>query len=198
MTPPPDVTRLLLDAGAGADGARDRLLGAIYHELRTLAQARLRHERDDHTLSTTALVHEAYLRLVDVTQVEWVDRSHFYAVAAQAMRRILVDWARTRARVKRGGGDVPLSLDALGDDGFEAPAEERAEAILALDEALDRLAEIDPRKARVVECRYVAGLTIEETAEALDISPTTVKADWTLARAWLHRALADVGERKAA
>lgn len=189
MADPADVTLLLLDARAGADGAAERLLAAVYAELRALAQSRLRRERPDHTLSTTALVHESYLRLVDGTQVAWTDRSHFYAVAATAMRHVLVDWARARARAKRGGGQRAVSLDALGSDG--APAEVRAEAVLALDEALGRLAERDARKARVVECRYFAGLTVEETAAALDVSPTTVKADWALARAWLHRELTE-------
>ena len=190
MTAEPDVTRLLLDAGSGVDGARNRLFAAVYAELRGIAQSRLRRERPDHTLSTTALVHEAYLRLVDTTQVAWTDRAHFYAVAARAMRRVLVDWARGKARAKRGGGVAPVSLDALAADGIEAPAEERAEAVLALDEALGRLGDLDARKAEVVECRYFAGLTTEETAAALGISPTTVKADWSLARAWLYRELA--------
>ena len=190
MPPGPDVTRLLLEARSGADEAQNHLFTVVYGELRALARARLQHERADHTLSTTALVHEAYLRIVDATQLEWSDRTHFYAVAAQAMRRILVDWARARSRAKRGGGAAAASLDVLAEAGIEAVAEQRVDAFLALDEALDHLARLDPRKARVVECRYFAGLTIEETADALDLSPTTVKADWTLARAWLHRALA--------
>jgi RNA polymerase sigma factor (TIGR02999 family) len=191
VIPPPDVTRLLRDASGGEDAAHERLFAVVYGDLRTLAQARLRNERDDHTLSATALVHEAYLRLVDATQIEWADRAHFYAVAAQAMRRILVDWARARRCAKRGSGVAPRSLDALAEDGVEVPAEHRVDAFLALDEALDRLTQFDARKAKVVECRYFGGLTVEETAAALGLSPTTVKADWALARAWLHRALGE-------
>ena len=189
VSAPDAVTQLLLDARAGGPSAQDQLLAAVYHELRAIASGRLRRERADHTLTTTALVHEAYLRLVDVTQVTWADRSHFYAVAARAMRRILVDWARARSREKRGGGASVASVDALADEGIELPAEGRAETLLALDEALDRLTRRDARKASVVECRYFAGLSIEETAAALDVSASTVKADWAFARAWLHREL---------
>lgn len=190
VSAPADVTQLLLDARVGGDLAQDQLLAAVYHELRAIASGRLRRERADHTLSTTALVHEAYLRLVDVTQVTWTDRSHFYAVAARAMRRILVDWARAKARDKRGGGVAVASVDALAEAGVQLPAEARAGTLLALDEALERLAARDARKASVVECRYFAGLSIEETAAALDVSASTVKSDWAFARAWLHRELA--------
>ncbi|HYE95660.1 MAG TPA: ECF-type sigma factor [Rubricoccaceae bacterium] len=185
----PDVTRLLLDVRAGRSGAEADLLVLVYEELRALAQAARRRERDGHTLATTDLVHEAYLRLTTGTAVAWQDRSHFFAVAAQAMRRVLVDWARARHAQKRGNGVVPLSLDALAEAGAGFPADARAEEVLALDEALEHLGALSERQARVVECRYFAGLTIEETAAALGVSPATVKADWALARAWLHRAL---------
>ena len=184
----PDVTRLLLRLPDGSPDDREALLAAIYADLRRMASRQLRTEREGHTLATTALVHEAYLRLVDTTQVAWADRAHFFAVASQAMRRVLVDWARARARHKRGGGIHPVSLDALA-GGPDVPAEDRADAVLALDEALERLAHLDARKARVVECRYIAGLTIEETAEALGVSPATVKTDWAMARAFLLRDL---------
>lgn len=189
MPDAPDVTRLLQEHAAGRPAAADRLLAAIYDELRQIARARLRGERDGHTLATTGLVHEAYLRLVDVTRVEWRDRAHFYAAAAGVMRRVLVDWARARAAEKRGGGDAPLSLDALAaagelPDGPAAPAP--AEDVLALDEALTALGRLSARQARVVECRYFAGLTVEETAEALGVSAKTVKRDWRLARTWLY------------
>lgn len=188
--PPTDVTRLLLDVSHGDANAHEALLSAVYDDLRAAAARQVRRERDGHTLSATALVHEAYLRLVDGTMVAYADRTHFYAVAAQAMRRVLVDWARARGAAKRGGRQQPVSLDALSEAGIALPAEDRAEALLALDEALARLEALDPRKARVVECRYMAGLTLEETAAALGVSPTTVKTDWALARAWLHRELA--------
>ncbi len=185
---PSDVTQLLLLLPSGDAEAREALLGAVYGELRRLASRQLHAERDGHTLATTALVHEAYLRLVDTTQVAWADRAHFFAVASQAMRRVLVDWARARTRHKRGGQNRPVSLDALA-GGPDVPADARADAVVALDEALDRLARLDARKARVVECRYLAGLTIEETAEALGVSPATVKTDWAIARAYLLRDL---------
>ena len=185
-TPADDaVTRLLIDLSAGDRAAADQLLPLVYAELQRLAHARLRHEREGHTLATVDLVHEAYLRLVDVSRVDWRDRSHFFAVAASVMRRLLVDWARARAADKRGGGQPALSLDALADDGVAAAP--RPEALVALDEALGRLALRSQRQARVVECRYFAGLSIDETAAALGVSPTTVKDDWRLARAWLFR-----------
>lgn len=163
----------------------DRLLPAIYEELHRIAQERLYRERAGHTLSATDLVHEAYLRLVDQTQAAWRDRAHFFAAASVVMRRLLVDWARARLAQKRGGAEAPLSLDATGAPDPSAPV--RPDEVVALDEALDRLAARSDRQARVVECRYFAGLSIEETAEALGISPTTVKDDWRLARAWLYR-----------
>jgi RNA polymerase sigma factor (TIGR02999 family) len=144
----------------------------------------MRGEHAGHTLQTTALVNEAYLRLVDVDRIEWRGRGHFFAMAATLMRRILVDYARDRARDKRGGG---VTFTSLGDKAIASPSNVD---VLALDEALDRLATMDPQQSRIVELRFFAGLTIEETAEMLDISPATVKRDWTWAKAWLHHQLA--------
>jgi RNA polymerase sigma factor (TIGR02999 family) len=185
-----DVTILLHDLAAGDAAALDRLLPLVYDELRRLAQQRLRYERDGHTLDTVALVHEAYERMVDQTRAQWRDRGHFYAVAAQTMRRVLVDWARARHAQKRGGHDTAISLgDLVSEPADLSP--ERPETLLALDAALTRLANRSERQARVVECRYFAGLSLEETAEALGISLTTVKDDWKLARTWLFRELRD-------
>ena len=153
---------------------------------RTRLQFRSR-DRRDATLNTTALVHEAYLKLVDGDRLPFDGRAHFFSAAARAMRQVIVDDARKRNRIKRGGGQRPTSLDRIGEVGGDEPAEE----ILALDEALVRFEAFDERAARVVECRYFAGLTVEETAEALSISPTTVKREWAAARAWLYRALAN-------
>lgn len=189
MPPPSDITRLLLDHAAGRPDAGEQLFPAIYDELRRIAHARLRDERAGHTLSTAALVHEAYLRMVDLSRVEWRDRAHFFAAAAGVMRRVLVDWARARTAQKRGGQDVALSLEALPEQGGAVPAPAPTDDLLALDEALLRLDRLAPRQARVVECRYFGGLTVEETAEALGASPTTVKSDWRLARTWLYREL---------
>jgi RNA polymerase sigma factor (TIGR02999 family) len=179
---PNDITQLLIDLrGAGGDGAAmDRLLPVVYEELRRIARRQLGGERPDHTLSTTALVHEAYLRMADQTRLEWQDRAHFFAAAAQAMRRILVDYARRHRAEKRGGGRAQVTLD----DAMVA-AGERADQLVALDEALTRLAALDPRLARVVECRFFAGLTEEETAEALGITDRTVRRDWVKAKGWL-------------
>jgi RNA polymerase sigma factor (TIGR02999 family) len=158
----------------------------VYEELRRLAHGYMRHERVGHTLQTTALVNEAYLRLVDVERMEWRGRGHFFAMAATLMRRILIDHARDRARDKRGGR---LEFTSLGDKAIEPPANID---VLALDEALDRLGAIDAHQARIVELRFFAGLTIEETAVALGISPATVKRDWTWAKAWLHQQLSSL------
>lgn len=182
MSPQHEVTRLLDAHGSGDPEAIHRLLPYVYDELRGIAHRHLCRERADHTLSATALVHEVYLRLVDQTRMDWNGRSHFYAVAAIAMRRLLVDYARARRAGKRGGGQPIVSLDEAGE-----LAETRADELVLLDEALERLARHDARQARVVECRYFAGLTIEETAHALGVSPTTVKADWAMAKAWLYR-----------
>ena len=161
----------------------DRLVPLVYDELRRLASSYLRGERADHTLQTTALVHEAYLKLADQRHTSWANRAHFFGIAAQAMRRILVDHARTRRRAKRDGGrPVTLEEELAGSSG-------RPDEILEVDEALARLALLDPRQARIVELRYFAGLTIDDTALALDLSPATVKREWTSARAWLQQEL---------
>jgi RNA polymerase sigma-70 factor, ECF subfamily len=181
---PSDVTRLLADLSGGHTGALERLLPLVYDELKQLAASQLRRERDEHTLGPTALVHEAFFRLVDQRSVSWQGRAHFFGVAAQAMRRILVDHARRRSAAKRGRQhQVTLDSEAAGAD--EAPADE----VLAVDEALERLAAVDPRQAKLVELRYFAGFSIEEAAELLEISPATAKRDWTFARAWLQREL---------
>ena len=174
---------MLADWSKEDPAARDALVALVYEELRRLAHHYMHGERANHTLQTTALVNEAYLRLTDLTRMQWRDRGHFFAMAATLMRRILVDHARDRARDKRGGGVI---FTALQDEQVAAPPTVDA---LALDAALDRLAAIDPLHARIVELRYFAGLTIEETSEALGISPATVKREWTWARAWLHRQL---------
>jgi RNA polymerase sigma factor (TIGR02999 family) len=178
-----DVTRLIRELGH--DGrALDALLPLVYDELKRMARRQLGAERSDHTLQPTALVHEAYLKLGRLDRMEWANRAQFFAVAAQAMRRILVDHAVARRTAKRGGGaeHVPL-VEAL------LVSTEDAQEILALNGALARLEKREPRLARVVECRYFAGLSIEETAEATGTSPATVKRDWAVARAWLHREL---------
>jgi RNA polymerase sigma factor (TIGR02999 family) len=163
--------------------ARDALISIIYDELHRLAHHYMRGERPGHMLQTTALVNEAYLRLVDVDRMQWRDRAHFFAMAATTMRRILVDHARGQARDKRGGGAILTSLDG------DIPEPSAEVDVLALDEALERLAAIDAQQAKVVEFRYFAGMTIEETAAALDVSPGTVKREWSVAKAWLYREL---------
>jgi RNA polymerase sigma-70 factor (ECF subfamily) len=163
--------------------ARDALVALVYDELHRLAHHYMRSEHPGHTLQTTALVNEAYLRLVDVNRVRWQDRAHFFAMAATTMRRILVDHARAQARDKRGGGVVITSLAA------DMPAPTPDVDVIALDEALERLAGIDDQQAKIVELRYFAGLTIEETAAALGVSSGTVKRDWSVAKAWLYREL---------
>jgi RNA polymerase sigma factor (TIGR02999 family) len=179
------VTILLNELKLGNKDALGSLIPLVYRELRLLAARCLRMERAGHTLQPTALVHEAYLRLVEQEHADWQDRAHFLGVAAQVMRRILVDYARARQTAKRAGVLVPMELL-----GFEPPgAAVRPEEILAVDEALGRLAEFDPQQARVVELRYFAGLTVEEAAEAMGISPRTVKRDWAIANAWLRSEL---------
>lgn len=184
MTEDRDITELLVEWKRGDPEAFDSLFPLVYEEMRRRARGYMRGEREDHTLSTTALVHEAYLKLVDIERIDWQDRKHFFAMAARAMRRILVSHARKHNAEKRGGGAVKLSLD-------QAPtlSTRRSERMIALDEALDRLTEFDERMGRVVELRFFGGLTIEETAEALEVAPSTVKLDWQKARAWLYREL---------
>ena len=182
-----DVTQLLLAWGAGDQQAGEQLLTAVYSELHRQAARAMRREAGEHTLQTTALVHEAYLRLVDQRRVVWRNRAQFFGVAAQVMRRVLVDHARGRLAAKRGGKTRPLSLSDA--DAAAVPDTRHDVDVLALHEALEGLAELDPSLARLVELRYFGGLSIEETAEALDVSPATVKREWALARGWLRREL---------
>ena len=183
-----DVSGLLAAWSQGDRAALDRLMPLVYEHLKRLAHQRMRGERPGHPLQTTALVNEAYLRLADINRVCWHDRAHFFAVAAQAMRRVLVEAARARNAQKRGGDVRFVSLDEA-----ESPAAERTLDVLALDQALEALARIDERKARVVELRYFGGLGVEEAAEALGVSPDTVVRDWKVARLWLMRELRSTG-----
>jgi RNA polymerase sigma factor (TIGR02999 family) len=178
------VTRLLERWGEGDRDAAAALMPLVYAELRTMARSHLRRERPEHTLQCTALVHEAYLRLVKLREVSWQSRAQFFAIAAQVMRHILVDHARARRAGKRGADAVVVSLD----EALTIPAAENLD-LVALDESLARLAAIDERKVRIVELRYFGGLSIDETAEAMGCSPTTVKREWTIAKAWLFRDL---------
>lgn len=187
MDEPRDVTRILQEAARGRRDAMDRVIPLIYDELRGIARSHLSRERPDHTLTTTALVHEAYLRMVDIRQVQWQDRAHFFAMAARQMRRILIDHARSVGRARRGGDAVIVSLDEASD--FPV----RPESLIHLDLALERLEASNERQCRVVECRCFVGLSVEETAEVLGTSATTVKRDWAFARAWLNRELGDDG-----
>lgn len=182
--PPEDITQLLMALNAGEQSALNQLMPRIYNELKHIAHRQLAREHSDHTLNTTGLVHEAYIRLIDVNRIEWASRAHFFAMAARMMRRILIDYAVQRRAQKRGGGQlqVPLEEAALVPD-------EQSGELLELDAALQRLEAIDSRHARVVEYRIFGGMSIEETAQALDISPATVKRDWNMARAWLNREL---------
>lgn len=176
-----DVTILLGQLANGNDGAASKLMPLVYDELRRLAGGYMRRERSDHTLQATALVHEAYLKLVEQRSVNWQGRAHFFVIAAQMMRRILIDHARAHLRDKRGAGEKPVPLDeAL----VFAPAQ--SSELLKLDQSLERLAKFDPRQAKIVELRFFAGLSVHETAKALGISPITVKRDWAMAKAWLH------------
>lgn len=185
--PPAEVTQLLIAWGAGDGAAGERLLPMVYEELHRQAARAMRREAGEHTLQATALVHEAYLRLVDQHRIEWRNRAQFMGVAAEVMRRILVDHARTRLAAKRGGGAQRVTLDEEQEAGVADGGP--GLNVLELHEALERLAGIDPPQARVVELRYFGGLSIEETAEVMHISPATVKREWTIARAWLRREL---------
>ena len=180
-----DVTRLLAEAGSGNQQAVSDLIPLLYSELRRLAGHYLRRERPNHTLQATALVHEAYLRLVDQKEVEWKNRGHFFAVAAQQMRRILVDYSRRRHAAKRGLV-TPESLQEVA-----SMSDDRAGEILVLDEALTKLAALDPQQARVVELRFFGGLSVEDTAEILSLSPATIKREWASAKAWLAREMGE-------
>ena len=176
-----EVTKLLLRLTDGDGAVLDELLPLVYSELRRLASSYLRRERQDHTLQPTALVHEAYIRMIDQTQAQWQNRAHFFGVAAQMMRRILIDHARAQQADKRGGEFQKVSLDENID-----VSGNRADELVALDDALKRLAEIDPQKSRLVELRFFGGLSVEETAEVLGVSAPTVKRHWRMAKAWLY------------
>lgn len=180
-----EVTRLLGAAQSGDAHALNRVVTLVYRELEQLAHRQLANERPDHTLDTGALVHEAFLKVSGLHSMHWQSREHFLAMSARLMRRILVDYAAARRAQKRGGGAVRMTLDV--DLGMAAAAE--SDDLLALDEALEQLAKLDARQARVVECRFFAGMSVEETASALEISPATVKRDWIAARAWLNAEL---------
>lgn len=180
-----DITGLLVRWSEGDSEALDRLMPVIYAECRRLAEQQLRREHREHTLDPTALVHELYLRLVDQRRATWENRSQFFGVAARLMRRILVDYARARGATKRGGSMVRVSLDAAAD----TPNDSRVEDVVAIDDALQRLSAIDPEQVRIIELRFFAGLSVEETARLVDRSPRTVKREWRLAKAWLFREL---------
>ena len=182
MDPPQhEVTDLLIAWSNGDEVAREQLMAVVYQELHRLAHHYMKRESPGHTLQTSALVNEAFLRLVDQRDVKWKNRAHFFGIAAQMMRRILVDYARSRRYAKRGGGVKEISLEEA------IVSDERSAEIVALDETLGRLAEIDQRKSQIVELRFFGGLSIEEAAEVLDVSPGTVMRDWTMAKAWLRR-----------
>jgi len=178
------ITALLLELERGDARAADHLVPLVYDELRRIASRQLRREAEGHTLSPTALVHEAYLRLVDQTRVQWVNRAQFFAVAARLMRRVLLDHARRVGAAKRGGGWKRMELE-----GAEIAVEERAAELIALDDALEKLAALNPRLSQVVECRFFGGMTEEETAAALGVTDRTVRRDWIKAKGFLHQAL---------
>ena len=181
-----EVTRLLRDWGNGNQEALEKLVPLIYSELRQIAHKCLYRERPSHTLQTTALVHEAYLKLIDQRDARWQNRAHFFAIASQAMRRILIDNARRHTAVKRGGPAENLPLDEAANVSLEPDP-----ILLPLDEALTKLAEIDPQQSRIVELRFFGGLTIEETAEVMKLSIDTVKREWAMARAWLRQSISE-------
>jgi RNA polymerase sigma factor (TIGR02999 family) len=180
-----EITEMLQAWSDGDRAALDQLLPLVYDELHKQAARYFRRERPDHTLQPTALIHEAYLRLIDQREVQWQNRAHFFAVAAQAMRRVLVDYARTHNRDKRGGADAKVSLE----EALLLRAESQDINLLALHEALTHLSEFDEQQSRIVELRYFSGLNIEETAEVLGVSPATISREWQMAKAWLHREL---------
>ncbi len=185
-----EITRLLKAWGRGDADALDRLTALVYQQLHRMARRYMRYERPGHTLQPTALVNEAFVRLVDTQDLDWTGRAHFFAVCARVMRRILVDAARSREAAKRGGrADRAEHTAAIDFDRLPMPVSEMSAQVCALDEALNRLAALDPRRARVIELRFFGGLTVEETGQVLQISPQTVMRDWRLARAWLAREL---------
>jgi RNA polymerase sigma factor (TIGR02999 family) len=186
-----EVTRLLIAWGNGNQAAMDELMVLVYDELRRLASRYMRRESQGHTLQTSALVNEAYLRLIDQKKVHWQNRAHFFGVAAQLMRRILVDHARSRSRAKRGGGAQMVSL------GEQAATSKGIADVIALDDALKHLSEMDPRKSRIVEMKFFGGLTNEEVAEVMKVTSRTVEREWRKARAWLHRAISEVAANEA-
>jgi RNA polymerase sigma factor (TIGR02999 family) len=181
-----ELTELLQAHARGDEAALDRLFPRVYDELRQMARGRMRRERPDHTLGATELVHEAFFRLVRLDRIDWRSRAHFLAIASHAMRNVLLDHAEHRGAQKRGAGARPVTLDHV-----EIPNDMPDDDVLALCEALQRLEKLEPRQARVVECRFFGGLNLDETAEALGISHATVSRDWAIARAWLHAELAD-------
>jgi RNA polymerase sigma factor (TIGR02999 family) len=193
MNSPPgaaDITGLLKAWRRGDSAALDRLTPLVYEQLHRMARGYMRNERPGHTLQATALVNEAFLRLVDAQDLDWTDRAHFFAVCARVMRRILVDAARSRAAIKRGGqANRAEHSSAINLDDLPMPGTEISAQVCALDEALDVLAQLDPRRARVIELRFFGGLTVEEAGHVLQVSPQTVMRDWRLARAWLAREL---------
>jgi len=184
---PQEITQLLANWGKGDRSALDKLLPLVHAELRQIARRQISHERPGHTLQATALINEAYLKLLGQEGFEWHNRAHFFAVCAQIMRHILIDHARAHARDKRGGGALKVSLD----DADAAVAGEKAEHLIALEEALKFLERVDPQKGRIVELRYFGGLSIEETAEVLNISPRTVRREWQRSKAWLYRMIVE-------
>ena len=190
-----DITRLLKAWGRGDSDALDRLTPLVYQQLHRMARSYMLHERAGHTLQPTALVNEAFVRLVDSRDLDWADRTHFFAVCARVMRRILVDAARSRAAVKRGGQvERAEHSTAIDLDRLASPRTEMSAQVCALDDALTTLARLDPRRAQVIELRFFGGLTVEETGEVLQVSPQTVMRDWRLARAWLARELSASSE----
>ena len=190
MSDPQSFTELLQAHAGGDESAFERLFPKVYDELRQMARGRMRHERVDHTLGATELVHEAFFRLVKLDRIDWKSRAHFLAIASQAMRNVLLDHAEHRGAQKRGGGARPVTIDRL-----DVPNELPNDEVIALCEALEQLEKLEPRQARVVECRFFGGLNLDETAAALGVSAATVSRDWTIARAWLHAELASTATR---
>ena len=185
------VTQLLIKWSSGDEESLKALIPLVYEELRRVARRYLRRERPDHTFQSAALVHEAYVRLVDQRDANWQNRSQFFGVAAQLMRRILVDYARRRSAARRGGGDTKLPLN----EELASPGQPDLD-VLAVDDALNTLAKLDPKQSRIVELRFFSGLSIEETAEVLGVSPATVKREWTIAKAWLYLQIAEGARRE--